>query len=170
MDSNISTDKNTEPRYPRHILEIIREAFNFAPGESYHTLFLFPVLEQDESKWGFLIVTRRAGDGRLELAAYSYEIDEQGNLSKKLESRKARLPEDKLDEVLDGLILRMDELDSDFREVDLQGLGDCQAQLEYLEKLLLGEPDGGQTASPEHMQPRESSEYEPQSGDCGSEQ
>ena len=77
--------------------------------------------------------TRRADDGRLELAAYSYEIDQQGNLSKKLESRKARLPDDKLDEVLDGLILRTDELENDFREVDLQGQGEEQKHPHVIE-------------------------------------
>ncbi len=169
MDPDNLIDKNTEPQYPGHILEIIRDAFDFAPGQSYHMLFLFPVIEQGDSKWGFLIVTRQMDDRRLELAAYSYEINEQGELSKKLESRKARLPEDKLDEVLEGLILRMDELESNCREVNLCGLGDYQAQLEYLKKLLLGEPDGTETDSAEHMQPGESTEHEPNSGNRGSE-
>ena len=170
MDSDTSIDNDTQPQYPGLILEIIRNAFAFAPGQSYHTLFLFPVIEQGETKWGFLIVTRLMDGERLELAAYSYEISAQGELSKKLESRKAHLPEDKLDEVLEGLILRMDELDSNYREVNLCGLGDYQAQLEYLQKLLPGEPDGAEDDSAEHLQPGESAEHDPQSGDRGSEQ
>jgi len=169
MDSDTSMDKSLELRYSKNILQIVTEAFAFAAGQSYHTLFLFPMIEKGETNWGFLIVTRRVDEERLELAAYSFEFDGQGSLSKRLESRKARLPEEKLDEVLESLIQRMDELESNYREVNLCGLGEPQAQLEYLQKLLLGEQDGAESDPSVHLQPGESPEHRPYSGDRGSE-
>ncbi|MBN2289659.1 MAG: 5-methyltetrahydropteroyltriglutamate--homocysteine S-methyltransferase [Candidatus Glassbacteria bacterium] len=164
-----SSDSQAKPRYHGQILEIIRGAFGTSPGLSYHSVFLFPLVERGESRWGFLIATRRESEERLELAAYSYEISDQGEVSKKLESRKASLPEDKLDEVLEGLILRMDELEGNYREIDLRGRGDSQAQLEHLEKILLGAMDGTRTDSPEGLQPGESAEHERHPGHGGSE-
>ena len=168
MNPDNSTDQGPESRHPRYILEIIGSAFDPAPELHYHTLFLFPVIEKAGDRWGFLIITRLADDNRLELAAYSYESDEQGGLSKKLESRKALLPEEKLDQVLEGLIERMDELDSNYREISLHGLASSQDQLEYLEKILSGETDAIQTGQPGQLQPGESAEHQPQPGDSGS--
>jgi hypothetical protein len=124
------------------ILDLAAGAFTLEPGERYHKLFLFDPLQRGEKKWGFLIITRRSAEGRVELAAYSYALDEGwGAGERKLESRRASIPEDKLDEVIEGILLRMDEPDSDYREVDLAGRGEAGEQLEYLKQLIMGEPE-----------------------------
>ena len=110
------TDKNTTGKDKpaptgEHILEVITAAFD-SPEVEYHKLFLFDRLTMGEKNWHFLIVTRQARDGRLELAAFSYELGPQGNLQTKLESRKARIPAERLSEVIDGLLIRLDQFDS----------------------------------------------------------
>jgi len=139
------TDRNTaEKDKPapagEHILEVIAGAFDPVEVE-YHKLFLFDRLTRGEKNWHFLIVTRKARDGRLELAAFSYELGPHGNLQTKLQSRKARIPAEKLGEVIDSLLVRLEEIDSEFREISLAGLEQAVSKLDYLRDLLGEEPD-----------------------------
>jgi len=135
----------SEKKYPapgsEHILEVISSAFSGQEIE-YHKLFLFDRLTRGEKNWHFLIVTRNAGQGRLELAAFSYQLGPHGELQTTLESRKARIPARSLAEVIDSLLIRLDEIDIDFREISLAHLGQAPSKLEYLRLLLGKEPDG----------------------------
>jgi hypothetical protein len=143
------TEKNTAGKDKpaptgEHILEVITGAFE-SPEVEYHKLFLFDRLTRGEKNWHFLIVTRRARDDRLELAAFSYELGPHGNLQTKLESRKARIPAERLGEVIDSLLIRLDEFDSEFREISLGGLEQAPSKLEYLRDLLGEKPDESNT-------------------------
>ncbi len=140
MTAENAAGKNNPALTSEHILEVISSAFD--PQEvEYHKLFLFDRLTRGERNWHFLIVTRRAQDGRLELAAFSYELGPHGELQTKLESRKARIPAERLSEVIDSLLIRLDEIDCEFREISLAGLEQAPSKLEYLRNLLGGEPD-----------------------------
>jgi len=124
-----------------HLLEVLSEAFE--TGEvNYYKLFLFNNLKRGEKTWHFLIVTRNSEDGRLELAAFSYEIGKEGKLNKKLESRRARIPRERLAEVIDSLLVRIDEPECDYREIDLSRFADRESQLLQLRNLLQGDFDG----------------------------
>ena len=130
-----NSGKNTGKPESEYVLELISGAFPGGSGE-YHKLYLFNDLARGDSNWRFLIVTRVAGDGRIELEAFSYAIGDQGNLTRKLESRKARIPPDKLGEVIDSLILRWDEPECDYRAINLSGFQEAESKLEFLQQAL----------------------------------
>lgn len=136
---NVDGKKNPVPT-SEHILEVISGAFDLQEVK-YHKLFLFDRLTRGDKNWHFLIVTCRVQEGRLELAAFSYELGPDGELQTKLESRKARIPAERLSEVIDSLLIRLDEIDSEFREISLAGLEQAPLKLEYLRDLLGGKPD-----------------------------
>lgn len=135
MIAENNSGKNTGKPESEYVLDLISGAFPGGSGE-YHKLYLFNDLVRGDSNWRFLIVTRVAGDGRIELEAFSYAIDDQGNLTRKLESRKARIPPEKLGEVIDSLILRWDEPECDYRTVNLSGFQEAESKLEFLRQAL----------------------------------
>ncbi|MEA1996837.1 MAG: hypothetical protein U9N45_04335 [Gemmatimonadota bacterium] len=124
------------------ILELVSGAFAAGSGK-YHRLYLFDNLTRGGKVWHFLIVTSEAYEGGLELAAFSFEVCGDGSrtVREKLESRRARLPVERLPEVIDSLIIRFDEADCDYREYDLSGFRDRRAQLDYLRQALGGGAD-----------------------------
>lgn len=150
--------KNNPAPAGEHILAVISGAFGQQEVE-YHKLFLFDRLTKGDRNWHFLIVTRRAEDGRLELAAFSYELGPNGELQTKLESRKARIPAERLAEVIDSLLIRLDEIDNEFRELSLAGLEQVPSKLEYLRDLLGEKPDESKTGEygAEDLQPGQGS-------------
>ena len=140
MTEEISAAKSNPVPAIEQILQVISSAFAGQEVE-YHKLFLFDRLERGGKNWHFLIVTRRSLDGRLELAAFSYEIGPSGELQTKLESRRARIPVERLAEVIDSLMIRLDEIDCQFREISLAGFEQTLSKLEYLKSLLGEEHD-----------------------------
>ena len=140
MTSENTAGKNNPAPAGEHILEVITGAFGIQEVE-YYKLFLFDRLSKGERNWYFLIVTRRARDGRIELAAFSYDLGPHGKLQTKLESRKARIPEERLVEVIDSLLIRLDQFNGEFQEISLAGLEQAPSKLEYLKDLLGEEPD-----------------------------
>jgi len=122
------------PATGSQVLEIISGAW---PGEEvdYHKLFLFDRIRRGDREWGFLVVTRRSGEDRLELAAFSFTTGRDGKLATQLESRKARIPADRLAEVVEGVLLRLDEFECDYREYSLAGLAKAPSRLGFLRRL-----------------------------------
>ena len=125
MQSNGVTDQTGKnengqktPFNADQLLEVMASPW---PGEQvdYHRLFLFDQLQRGEHDWNFLIVTRRQDDDRVELAAVAFELDGDGNVSTRLESRKASIPSARLLEVIEGLLLRFDETGGDYTDYDL---------------------------------------------------
>ncbi|HUU30435.1 MAG TPA: hypothetical protein VM123_21740 [archaeon] len=136
MNLENPAEKHTVRSEYAYIREMISGAFA-SRVERFHKLYLFSKLTRGEKNWRFLIVTRAAEDGRLELAAFSYEVgEEEGVLRKKLESRKARIPPEKLSEVIDKLVLRIDEQDCEYRVIDLSAFTDRESQFEFLRQTL----------------------------------
>ena len=107
----------------------------------YHRLFLFDRLQRGEHDWNFLIVTRRQEGDRVELAAVAFELDEGGKVSTRLESRKASIPAVRLLEVIEGLLLRFDEAECDYKDYDLTGMAGSESPVEFLAELT-GIPSG----------------------------
>ncbi|OGG01132.1 MAG: hypothetical protein A3F83_13460 [Candidatus Glassbacteria bacterium RIFCSPLOWO2_12_FULL_58_11] len=144
MNHEDTTGKKASAAGARQIVEVISGAWT---GEEpdFHRLFLFDRLTRGEKNWNFLIVTRSSGLDRLELAAYSYEVGSDGGLKTKLESRKAQIPADRLTEVIEGILLRLDELECDYREFDLGEFGRAESKLEFISQLL-GEKVEGESA------------------------
>ena len=144
MNRENTAEKKVSPAGARQILEVISGAW---AGEEpdFHRLFLFDRLTRGEKDWNFLIVTRANGPDRLGLAAYSYEVGASGGLKTKLESRKAQIPSNRLAEVIEGILLRLDELECDYREFDLGEFGRAESKLEFLSQLL-GEKTEGESA------------------------
>ncbi len=149
------------------VLELVAAAF---PEEEppLHRVYLFDRLELGELRWRFMIVTRGPREQRLELAAFSCALDERGALSRKLESRKASIPPERLGEVIEALLYRFDEPDcGDYRLIELAEVaGGKPAQLGQLRLELGGEEpadgrDTEQTAGDGHLPPGES---DPQRG------
>jgi hypothetical protein len=122
------------------ILEVIASAWPEKEVD-FHRLFLFDRLQRGDHDWNFLIVTRRQEGDRLELAAVAFELDEGGNVSTRLESRKASIPSVRLLEVIEGLLLRFDEAACDYRDFDLTGLYSQESPAEFLGELT-GIPSG----------------------------
>lgn len=139
------------------VIEIAAEAFEPGEDTALDRVYVFDPLRRDDSAWGFVIVTRSGGDGRLELAAFSWEVDEQGTVTRRLESRRAKIPAQRIEDVIEGIVLRLDEPDCSYREFDLSGHGARPQQLRQLRKLLLGEDDVSEDERGElHVQPGES--------------
>lgn len=139
------------------LLEVIGSAW---PGQEvdYHRLYLFDRLQRGEHDWNFLIATRRQDGNRLELAAVAFELDESGAVTTRLESRKASIPSDRIAEVIEGVLLRLDEADCDYTEYDLSGMTGLKSQAEHLAELA-GIPTGISDEADEHsddLQPGES--------------
>jgi hypothetical protein len=113
------------------LLEVIASPW---PGEEveYHRLFMFDRLQRGEHNWNFLIVTRKQGDERVELAAVAFELDDSGKVSTRLESRKASIPAGRLSEVIEGLLLRFDETGGDYTDYDLSGMAGSGAPAPFL--------------------------------------
>ena len=126
--------KQQSPYNSDQLLEVIASPW---PGEQvdYHRLFLFDRLQRGEHDWYFLIVTRRQGDERLELAAVAFELDEAGAVSTRLESRKASIPSARLPEVIEGLLLRFDETGGDYTDYDLTGMAESEKPSALLAEL-----------------------------------
>jgi hypothetical protein len=129
--------RNEAPALPAtgsQVLEIISSAW---PEEEvdYHKLFLFDRIRRGDREWGFLVVTRSTGAGRLELAAFSFATSRDGKLTTRLESRKARIPADRLAEVVEGVLLRLDEFECDYREYSLAGFAKAPSRLDFLRRL-----------------------------------
>lgn len=125
----------TLPASAAQVLEIISGAWPGAPVD-FHKLFLFDRIRRADSEWGFLVVTRHSGEARLELAAYSFEHARDGSLATRLESRRAQIPADRLADVVEGVVLRLDEFDCDYREYNLVGLAQAEAKLDFVRRLL----------------------------------
>ena len=144
MKRENTAEKKASPAGARQILEVISGAW---AGEEpdFHRLFLFDRLTRGGKDWNFLIVTRSSGPDRLGLAAYSYEVGADGELKTKLESRKAQIPADRLAEVVEGILLRLDELEGDYREFDLGEFGRAESKIEFLIQLM-GEKAEGESA------------------------
>ena len=122
------------------LLEVISSAWRDEEVD-YHRLFLFDRLKRGEHDWNFLIVTRRQGDERLELAAVAFELDGRGQVSTRLESRKASIPADRLAEVIEGMLLRFDEAGGDYTDYDLTGMAGGESPATFLAELI-GIPSG----------------------------
>ena len=125
------------------VLDIVAEAFESEGESALERVYIFDPLQHEDSTWGFVIVTRRSADSRLELAAFSYEVDDQGAVSRRLESRRAMIPAEKLQDVVEGIVLRLDEPDCTYREIDLSGHGSRAEQVRHLDRLLRGEDHAG---------------------------
>ncbi|MCE5271560.1 hypothetical protein LLH00_09790 [bacterium] len=133
------------------VLDIAAGAFAGEPECTLHRLFLFDPLRREDETWGFVIVTRRAGGpDRLELAAFSYRVDSAGAVTRRLESRRAMIPAERLTDVVEGIVLRLDEPDCSYRELDLGGHESLAAQLEHLRSKLFG---GENEPAPEQGEP-----------------
>lgn len=130
-------------------LEIAAGAFAGEEGLLLHKIFLFDPLKHEDHTWGFVIVTRGCGGGRLELAAFSYEVESTGTVARRLESRRAMIPPDRLDDIVEGIVLRLDEPDCSYREVDLSGQKTLDEQLDHLRSKLSGDTDGTAARQPE---------------------
>jgi hypothetical protein len=139
------------------LLEVIGSAW---PGieVDYDRLFLFDRLQRGDHDWNFLIVTRSQGGSRLELAAVAFELDEQGAVTTRLESRKASIPAGRLTEVVEGMLMRLDEAGCDYRDYDISEMSAQQspaiflAELTGIESGVTDEPD----EHGEDLQPGES--------------
>lgn len=129
-------------------LEIAAGAFAGEEDLLLHKVFLFDPLKHEDHTWGFVIVTRGCG-GRLELAAFSYEVEPAGIVARRLESRRAMIPPDRLEDIVEGIVLRLDEPDCSYREVDLSGQKTLEAQLQHLRSKLSGDTDGTAAREPE---------------------
>ena len=126
------------PFSAEHVLHLLDSAFPSARQEKYYKLYLFDELDKGGGKWYFLIVTRKLSEQRIDLAAFSFEIDDGGKLNKKLESRKAQIPSGSINDVIDELVSRIDEPDCDYREIDLSHLDSKAEQQEYISRLIEG--------------------------------
>ena len=122
------------------LIEVVRRAFPEGESARLYKVYLFPEIESRDARWGFVIVSRTMDNERIELAAYSYEIpvvaqaDESvvAVSSRKLESRRASIPVERLDEVIGAIVSRMDEIDNVYRDIDLSSTPGDEDQLEYL--------------------------------------
>ena len=132
--------KQDSPFSAAQIMEVIASAWP-AQEVEFHRLFLFDRLQRGEHDWNFLIVTRRQDGDRLELAAVAFELDEGGKVSTRLESRKASIPAVRLLEVIEGLLLRFDEAECDYKDYDLTGMAGNESPVEFLAELT-GIPSG----------------------------
>jgi hypothetical protein len=139
------------------LMEVIGSAW---PGieVDYDRLFLFDRLQRGDHDWNFLIVTRSQGSSRLELAAVAFELDEQGVVTTRLESRKASIPAGRLAEVVEGMLMRLDETGCDYREYDISRTAAQKSPALYLAELI-GIESGVADEPDEHgedLQPGES--------------
>ncbi len=139
------------------LLEVIGSAW---PGVEvdYHRLFLFDRLQRGDHDWNFLIVTRSQSQSRLELAAVAFELDDQGAVTTRLESRKASIPTSRLAEVVEGMLTRLDEAGCDYREYDISQMSAQESQALYMAELTgieSGVTDGPDERG-EDLQPGES--------------
>lgn len=141
------------------LLDVIGSAW---PGieVDYDRLFLFDRLQRGDHDWNFLIVTRSQGDGRLELAPVAFELDELGAVAARLESRKASIPADRLAEVIEGMLMRLDEAECDYREYDISQLDGQQSPARFLAGLTGVEP-GVEDEPDEHGE-----DLQPGNSDC----
>ncbi len=139
------------------LLEVIGSAWTGIEVR-YDRLFLFDRLSRGDHDWNFLIVTRSQSENRLELAAVAFELDSQGEVTTRLESRKASIPASRLAEVIEGMLMRLDEVECDYREYDIsqmsgqQSTGLFLAELTGIESGVVDEPD----EHGEDLQPGES--------------
>jgi hypothetical protein len=144
-----SGEQKSIPTELAPVLDIAAGAFAGEEDLTLHKVFLFDPLKHEDHTWGFVIVTRECGGGRLELAAFSYEVESAGTVARRLESRRAMIPPDRLEDIVEGIVLRLDEPDCSYREVDLSGQKTLEAQLEHLKSRLSGDTDGTAARPPE---------------------
>lgn len=133
----------------RVLLNVVKQAFPEIESPRLHKVYLFPEIESRESRWGFVVVSRLMENARIELAAYSYEIppvlqaadNSAQAANRKLESRRASIPAERLNEVIEKIVSRMDEIDNVYRDIDLSQIPADADQLEYLSARLSGNED-----------------------------
>jgi len=98
--------------------ERVAGALHLEPGETLERAYIFEPVERQGVAFLLSLVTKRLGDGRLEMAALGSRADAPGLMELEF-ARRARFPEEVLASILAELIDRCDVEGAAYREVDL---------------------------------------------------
>jgi hypothetical protein len=98
--------------------ERVAGALRLEPGETLERAYIFEPVERQGVAFLLALVTKRLGDGRLEMAALGSRADAPGLMELEF-ARRARFPEEVLTSILAELIDRCDVEGAAYREVDL---------------------------------------------------
>ena len=102
-------------------------------GERMYKIYIFRPLAGREYNFEYRILTKEKTNGMLEMVSYNFKIVD-GVPQKSSIMKSPEIPKDKMDEMVQNMMITTNTSQEEFEEIDLSDFKTLEEQIEFLQK------------------------------------